>query len=87
MNGLQAELVIHVDQDLVSPDSVLAATLVDGTRVSAETLRRVACDGGLAVAASDAQGHAVDVGRRTRSIPAAIRRAMVLRDRHGGQEF
>ncbi|HEY4183910.1 MAG TPA: DUF222 domain-containing protein [Polyangia bacterium] len=81
-DGPQAELVIHIDQDLVSSDNVLAATLVDGTRVSAETLRRVACDGGLVVAVSDAQGHALDVGRRTRSIPAAIRRAMVLRDRH-----
>jgi hypothetical protein len=81
-DGPRGEVVLHVDQDLVSDDRTLAATLGDGTRVSAETLRRVACDGGLVVAVSDTQGQTLDVGRRTRAIPAAIRRAMLLRDRH-----
>ena len=81
-DGPRGEVVLHVDQDLVSQDRTIAATLADGTHVSAETLRRVACDGGLVVAVSDAQGNVLDVGRRTRSIPAAIRRAMMLRDRH-----
>jgi len=81
-DGPRAEVVLHVDQDLVSDDHTLAATLGDGTRVSAETLRRVACDGGLVVAVSGAQGQVLDIGRRTRAIPSAIRRAMVLRDRH-----
>ena len=81
-DGPRTEVVLHVDQDLVSHDHTIGATLVDGTHVSAETLRRVACDGGLVVAVSDAQGNVLDVGRRTRAIPAAIRRAMMLRDRH-----
>ena len=81
-DGQRAEVVLHVDQDLVSEDNTMGATLVDGTHVSAETLRRVACDGGLVVAVSDGQGNVLDVGRRTRAIPAAIRRAMMLRDRH-----
>jgi len=81
-NGPRAEVVLHVDQDLVSEENTMGATLVDGTHVSAETLRRVACDGGLLVAVSDGQGNVLDVGRRTRAIPAAIRRAMMLRDRH-----
>ncbi len=54
----------------------------DGTRVSAETLRRVACDGGVVVASVDANGTVLDVGRRTRAIPVAIRRALSIRDRH-----
>jgi len=37
-DGPRGEVVLHVDQDLVSDDRTLAATLGDGTRVSAETL-------------------------------------------------
>jgi Domain of unknown function (DUF222)/HNH endonuclease len=78
----RCQVVIHVDRDLTSSEGTLDATLEDGTRVSAETLRRVACDGGVVTAVVDAdQGGAVlDVGRRTRAIPAAIRRALWIRD-------
>ena len=78
----RGEVVLHVGPDLASPDGAFGATLGDGTHVSEETLRRVACDGGLVVVASDAAGHVLDVGRRTRAIPAAIRRALLVRDRH-----
>jgi hypothetical protein len=54
--------------------------LEDGTPVSAETLRRVCCDGGIVPAVVDEQGAVLDVGRRTRAIPAAIRRALWIRD-------
>jgi hypothetical protein len=59
---------------------VLSARLDDGTGVSAETLRRVCCDGGIVAAIVDHQGAVLDVGRRTRAIPTAIRRALWLRD-------
>ena len=78
----RGEVVIQVGPELTSGEGALGATLEDGTPVSAETLRRVACDGGLVVVASDPAGHVLDVGRRTRAIPAAIRRALLLRDRH-----
>jgi hypothetical protein len=78
--GDRYQVTVHVDQDPLAPDGVMAATLEDGTGVSAETLRRIACDCGIvAVAGSDPAG--MTVGRRTRSIPPAIRRALVLRDR------
>jgi hypothetical protein len=76
------EVVIRVEPALGSADGALDATLGDGTRVSSETLRRLACDGGLVIAATDPTGNALDVGRRTRAIPTAIRRALLLRDRH-----
>lgn len=60
----------------------------DGTAVSAETFRRIACDAGLVAAqlGSNDNGQAsvadvLDIGRRTRVIPTAIRRALWLRDR------
>jgi hypothetical protein len=61
------------------PTALLAATLDDGTRVSAETFRRIACDCGVVAVAGD--GAELNIGRRARSIPPAIRRALALRDR------
>jgi hypothetical protein len=77
--GERFQVMVHLDQEALGPDGALAATLEDGTRVSAETLRRVACDCGLVAVHHD--GQALNIGRRTRSIPPAIRRALRLRDR------
>ncbi|HEX7499311.1 MAG TPA: DUF222 domain-containing protein, partial [Polyangia bacterium] len=38
------QVMIHVDQDPLAQDGVLAATLEDGTGIPAETFRRIACD-------------------------------------------
>jgi hypothetical protein len=81
----RADVVVHVESDLTAPERTLAASLEDGTPVSAETLRRVACDGGLIAVALDHDRGVLDVGRRTRAIPAAIRRALWVRD--GGCRF
>ena len=78
--GERYQVMVHVDQDPLAADGVMAATLEDGTGVSAETLRRIACDCGL-VAVTGNDPASMSVGRRTRSIPAAIRRALLLRDR------
>jgi hypothetical protein len=55
--------------------------LHDGTRVSAETSRRLACDASVVEVRHDGDGRILDVGRRTRTIPPAIRRALEVRDR------
>ncbi len=78
----KAEVVVHLERDLTSDAPSLIAALDDGTPVSAETLRRLACDGGLVPATIDENHAVLDVGRRTRAIPTAIRRALLLRD-HG----
>lgn len=49
------------------------------------TLRRLACDAGIVLAATDQRGAPLDVGRRTRRPSAALRRAVQLRD--GGCTF
>jgi hypothetical protein len=77
--GERFQVTVHVDQDPLAADGVLSATLEDGTNVSAETLRRVACDCGLVAVTGDAES--LNIGRRTRSIPPAIRRVLQLRDR------
>ena len=53
-----------------------------GIRVSAETSRRLACDAGKVVMRHDADGNILDVGRKTRTISPALRRALASRDRH-----
>ena len=81
--GERFQVVVHLEQDALAPDGWLAGTLEDGTHVSAETLRRVACDCGLVAATrGDAGGQRLDIGRRARTIPPSIRRALMLRD-HG----
>jgi len=78
--GERFQVMVHLDQDALDPDGPWSGTLEDGTHVSAETLRRVACDCGLVAVGHD--GQTLNIGRRARSIPPAIRRALMLRD-HG----
>ena len=71
-----------------SPDADLDAGLavieqVGGLHLGRETARRVACDAGLVVLSHGADGDSVlDVGRRTRTVPSALRRALQSRDRN-----
>ena len=53
-----------------------------GLHVGARAARRVACDAGLVVVHHGADGGVLDVGRRTRTIPTALRRALESRDRN-----
>jgi hypothetical protein len=54
--------------------------LEEGIRVSAETSRRLACDASRVVMAHGPDGQIVEVGARTRTIPPALRRALLHRD-------
>ncbi len=72
------EVMVHVDAEALAANG--PGVLEDGTPVSAETLRRVVCDGALVKVIDGADGKPLDVGRKTRAIPSAIRRALRLRD-------
>lgn len=52
-----------------------------GIGVSAETSRRLACDADLVPMTHDGQGRVLDVGRKRRTVPPALRRALEYRDR------
>lgn len=49
--------------------------------VSAETSRRISCDAAVLNMIHDGDGTVLNVGRRTRTIPPAIRRALAARDK------
>ena len=49
--------------------------------ISAETARRIACDAGIARVLTAGTSEPLDVGRRTRVVSAAMRRALAVRDK------
>jgi hypothetical protein len=79
--GERYTVLVHLAHDTAGGLSGDGIALEDGTRVCAETLRRIACDAGLVAIAEGPNGQTLDVGRRRRTIPPAIRRALASRDR------
>jgi hypothetical protein len=80
--GERYQVVVHVDAPvLADPDQPGQSALEDGTHVSAETSRRLACDASRVVMQHARDGRVVEVGARTRTIPPALRRALHHRDR------
>src|SRR5262245_54357833 len=76
------QVVVHVDAAaLADPDQPGQSVLEDGGNVSAETSRRLACDATRVVMHHTSDGQVLDVGRRTRAIPPALRRGPQARAR------
>ena len=79
--GERYQVVVHVDAPaLADPDQPGQSVLEDGTHVSAETSRRLACDASRVVMQHGRDGRVVEVAARTRTIPPALRRALHHRD-------
>ena len=76
------QVVVHVDAAVLEdPDQPGQSVVEDGARVSAETSQRLACDASRVVMRHDADGRIVEIGAKTRTIPPALRRALLHRDR------
>ncbi len=79
--GDRYQVVVHVDAEVLAPGGEGGSSwLADGTHVSAETSRRLACDSARVVMRHAADGRVLDVGRRTRAISPGLRRALEHRD-------
>jgi hypothetical protein len=84
--GDRYQMVVHVDAEVLAAGGEGGSSwLADGTGVSAETSRRLACDSARVVMRHAADGRVLDVGRRTRAISPGLRRALEHRD--GGCRF
>ncbi|HEV3455479.1 MAG TPA: DUF222 domain-containing protein, partial [Thermoanaerobaculia bacterium] len=87
--GARYQVVVHVDAEVLSAGGEGSeggsSWLADGTHVSAETSRRLACDSARVVMLHATDGEVLDVGRRTRAISPGLRRALEHRD--GGCRF
>ena len=81
-NGPPVEIVVHVEaESLADPVSAEGGTLEDGLSLPGTTVDRLACDASVVAVVEDSRGNPLDVGRRRRTIPTALRRALRLRDR------
>jgi hypothetical protein len=85
ISGTRAEryqVVLHVEAETLSAEGDVARSeLEDGTQLSAETSRRLSCDASVIRVTHDRAGSVLDVGRKTRTISPALRRALEVRDR------
>jgi len=85
------QVVVHVDQAVLTQAVAAderephACELDDGPALALATARRLACDATLVGLLRGHDGEPLNVGRRTRSIPPALARA--LRSRDGGCRF
>ena len=91
------QVVIHTEAATLAEQGEPGRSDLDGVRVSSETSRRMACDAATVemvhgvdegvrgeaemIPATFASGPVLSVGRRTRTIPPHIRRALEERDR------
>jgi hypothetical protein len=81
--GNLCEVRLHVTREQVEQKTAGAFIENAGiTAVSAETARRLCCDAAIVEVTEDSSGKVLDIGRRSRTIPAAIRRAIEIRDQN-----
>ena len=84
--GERHQVVVHVDAAvLADPTRDGRSEIEDGPPIAVETVRRLLCDGSIVPMTDDADGNPLHVGRKTRAISAALRRALKSRD--GGCRF
>jgi hypothetical protein len=70
-----------VDAETFKDDAAGRCEIDDGPSVSAETSRRLACDASVVRLLEDERGEPLNIGRKTRTIPTGLRRALNARDR------
>lgn len=87
-------VTVHIDRSELTDDGLVSAEtrsgsrrseIEDGPTLAVETARRLACDGPIVGIVEDDDGEPLNIGRRTRAISPAIKRALASRD--GGCRF
>ena len=79
--GDRYQVVMHVTAEtLACDDTDGRCELEDGQRLAPGTVRRIACDGSLLHITEDTAGNPLNIGRKTRAVSPALRRALQARD-------
>ena len=79
--GAPNEVVLHVPAETLQAKGEGAfIENHDGPAVPPDTARKLACDAGVTTVVRGSGGEVLDVGRKTRTVPAAMRRALEVRD-------
>jgi len=79
--GDRQQIVLHVDATALKERAAGRCEFDEGPATPIETARRLACDASIVEIREDERGEPLDVGRKTRSIPPALRRALKSRDK------
>jgi hypothetical protein len=78
-------VVVHVDAETLREHTAGRCEIEQGPALPVETVRRLSCDSSLLRVLENEHGEPLAVGRKTRTIPAAIRRALNTRGRTAGR--
>jgi Domain of unknown function (DUF222)/HNH endonuclease len=78
--GERHQIVVHVDEATLKGRAAGRCEVDDGPAIAVETARRLSCDASRVDIVEDEAGEPLDVGRKTRTIPPALRRALNSRD-------
>ena len=73
------QVTIHAEQEALQEDGEGTCLLADGPAIAPETARRIACDASV-VTLIERGGEPLGVGRKTRRVSLALRRALRARD-------
>lgn len=74
------QVVVHVSAETLRHGSAGCCEIEDGPSLSAETVRRLACDASIVALIEDENGEPLSVGRKTRTITSQLRRFLKARD-------
>jgi uncharacterized protein DUF222/HNH endonuclease len=80
--GERPHVTVTVAADALRGDGGATAELDHTGPVGAETARRLSCDASITRVVMSARSEPLDVGRKTPVVPPAMRRAVIVRDRH-----
>jgi len=78
--GEKPHVTLTVSIDALEGRAAQPCQLTETGVITPQAARRLACDAAVTPMITDNLGAPIDIGRRTRSIPPAIRRALIARD-------
>ena len=85
--GDKVQVMIHIDANSIDNSETLNGEgdkthcyLDGGPFLCTDTVRRLACDAGIVTVLEDSDGNILNIGRKSRTVPSPVRRALNLRD-------
>jgi len=85
IGGERPHVVVTMDLAALESRAGGRASLEDAGTITPESARRLACDAAVTRVITDARSEPLEVGRKTKVVPPALRRAVAVRD--GGCRF
>jgi len=76
------QVVVHVAAETLRKGAAGCCEFEHGSSMAAETARRFTCDASIVTLVEDEDGEPLNVGRRTRTISAPLRRLLKARDKN-----